>query len=281
MSTENIIKIKTESFEFSVPDSPGTTIHYEIYRNIVPETTLCIHGNLASNRWWYPLIAERQNNKFLGTNDLILAEFRGCGKSSPPKNEAEVNMKTFAKDFIQLIDFLKLKKINLIGHSTGGNIAAIMLSQRPDLFNKGVLLDPVGPRGVTFDDRMIETFERMKHDTKLVSFVMGQTIYKNNKNSDYFKQMIVADAFSSVKTVGHLILKAFHQFNIEAEVKKIAASTLVIHGEFDKVLAIEESEYMAKLIPRGQFMKVANQGHCLNIENPELFNQILNQFLYP
>lgn len=89
-----------------------------------------------------------------------MVEFRGCGKSSPPRNEADVNMHFFADDFIKLIQKLNLKKLDIVGHSTGGNIACLMLAKYPELFRKALLLDPVGPRGVMFQDPMIETFEK-------------------------------------------------------------------------------------------------------------------------
>ncbi|WP_374031786.1 hypothetical protein [Bdellovibrio bacteriovorus] len=29
-------------------------IHHEVVDGLVPESVFFIHGNLASNRWWYP-----------------------------------------------------------------------------------------------------------------------------------------------------------------------------------------------------------------------------------
>lgn len=268
-----------ESKFFEIDSSHHLQMHYEIIKNVVPRTTFFIHGNLASNHWWYPYLNElTPTDKHSG--HVILAEFRGCGKSSPPHSASEVNMTQFAQDFLKLIHHLKLQeRIHLVGHSTGGNIAAIMLATAPELFHRAVLLDPVGPRGVTFDDKMIATFERMKLNKQLVGSVLGMTIYKN-RETDFFKKIITDDGFTAVKAVGHLILKAFDGFNIVDKVKTIPHPTLVLHGEFDNILAMSESQYMAELIPHGQFYQIPNQGHCLNLENPGLFKNLLHSFLF-
>lgn len=278
-------QIKHSSHMLSLDLPQNQQMHFEVFEGLLPKDALFIHGNLASNHWWYPYIEEiylenLANKHSANTGNLYLAEFRGCGKSSPPLSDAEVNMKVFANDFIKLIHHLNPKnKLHLMGHSTGGNIAAIMLAKAPELFEKAILLDPVGPRGVVFDERMIETFERMKKNKALVSTILGMTIYQNQE-TPFFKEVIVQDGFQAVQAVGHLILKAFNGFNIEDLVRTISVPTQVLHGEFDQILSLEESKLMADLIPNGQFLKIPGQGHCLNLENPKLLKDYTEQFFF-
>lgn len=278
-------QIKHNSQMLSLTTDPSIFIHIERFENILPKDSFFIHGNLASNHWWYPYIEEVFKDLPFSPQEkreghLYLAEFRGCGQSSPPKEDSQVNMHLFAQDFITVIKALNIKsKLNLIGHSTGGNIAAIMLAKAPELFEKAILLDPVGPRGVVFEERMITTFERMKLNKQLVAHILGLTIYKN-KETPFFNEVIVEDAFKSVKAVGHLVLKAFNGFNIESLVQNINVPTQVLHGEFDQILAIEESKHMANLIPGAQFITIPDQGHCLNLENPALFKNYVDEFFF-
>ena len=171
-------------------------INYDLFPNLVPTTTLFVHGNLASNRWWMPTVeALKKQQAAEGPKDLkgsvICAEFRGCGGSSVPKSEDEVTMKNFANDFVQMVRSMNLGPINLVGHSTGGLIAAMMLAEAPDLFNKAFLLDPVGAEGVKFDSAMIQAFEAMKVDKNLTGVVIGSTILNNNPDSSFFTEIIV------------------------------------------------------------------------------------------
>lgn len=260
----------------------GFKLNFEVIPNVIPENTVFIHGNLASNRWWYPTeeVFRRQFKSSSTPGSMILIEFLGCGKSDPPQSESDVNMRLFAREFNALIKSLKLENVSVVGHSTGGLIASLMAADEPGLIKKAVLLDPVGARGVTFDQSMIGAFEAMKTDKKLTATVLASTIYKNDEASDFFQRIVVEDAFHAVKTVGYWVLKALDGLDVTAELKSITSPVLVLHGEHDQLLPIQDSQQMASLIPGAQFEVIENQGHCANVENPAYFVEILNRFLY-
>lgn len=262
--------------------SQNYKINYDTFSNLVPETTLFIHGNLASNRWWMPTIeALKAANSPTNTGHVICAEFRGCGHSETPRSPVDVTMDAFANDFIDLIRSLKFTKpINIVGHSTGGLIAALMLAKAPELFNKAYLLDPVGAEGVKFNTEMIQAFEAMKVDKNLTAVVIGSTIHNNDANTAFFKEIIVEDAFAAVKSVGHLVLQALDGLDVRETLKTVKHPVKVVHGEFDNLLSKTESEKLAALLPQGTFETLQGCGHCGNIENVNAFLKNVSHFLY-
>lgn len=267
--------------EFKVSDGTGFVMHYEVLPHLLPGHTLFIHGNLASNRWWQPA-AEIFKNESQGKNysgSMIMAEFRGAGGSSAPLSESEVDMHRFADDYIALVKSLNVGPVNVVGHSTGGLIAALMMAKEPDLFVKGMFLDPVGATGVKFDDSMIAAFDQMKSNKPLVGIVLGSTIHNNNPDSEFFN-LLVEDAAKAVKSVGHLVLKALDGLDVRDEVRGIQKPVLVLHGEHDQLLSMEASRALAHSIPQAKFEIVAGQGHCTNVENPPLFVKLLKSFLF-
>lgn len=263
--------------------SPNTKINYDSFPNTVPTTTVFLHGNLASNRWWIPSV-ELLKSHFASTPNMqgliICLEFRGCGSSPASAADSEVTIQNFANDFIAVVRSMKLGPVNLVGHSTGGLIAAMMLATAPELFSKAYLLDPVGAEGVKFDPAMIAAFDQMKQDKNLTAMILGSTIHNNDAESSFFKDVIVEDAFKSVKAVGHLVLKALDGFDASAQLKDVQHQVKVVHGEHDQLLARSESEKLAKLFKNGQFAVLPGCGHCANVENPKLFTQSVIQFLY-
>lgn len=262
-------------------DNPADFINYEVHEGALPAHTLFVHGNLASNRWWYPA-KEIWQSRAKGSplpGSMILAEFRGCGESTAPRSVEEVNMWTFAKDFIGLVKDLGLSKVNLVGHSTGGLIVALMAALEPVLFDRVLLLDPVGARGVKFEDSMTAAFESMKQDKALTAAVIGSTILNNDPESAFFKEIIVEDAFKAVKNVGAWVLQALDGFDVTSDVQKVSNKTLVLHGEQDVLLPVGDSQELAKLM-NGEFRILKGCGHCGNVENPSQFVEVAHNFLY-
>lgn len=271
--------------KFNIDDGSDFIMNYEVISNVLPETTVFIHGNFASNRWWYPAVdvwakdALENNHNLSG--DIILAEFRGCGESSDPKDASEVRISNLAQDFLSLINSLEYEKVNLVGHSTGGHIAALMMARDSKRkIAKAILLDPVGVNGVHFDLQKISAFEMMKLNRGLVSVVMNTTIYQNKLNSDFFNNVIVEDAFRAAKSVGSWILRALGASRIESEMNQISIPVLILHGEFDTILPLSDSLQLSQLIKNCKFTIVKNHGHCLNVEDPFEFTRIANLFFF-
>lgn len=151
---------------------------------------------------------------------MILVDWRGCGESSAPCDFSEMKMGNLANDLNLIIDHLKLQKVHLVGHSTGGFIALNMVIQRPELFSKILLLDSVGAKGVQLNPEIEAAFDQMQKDKELTAAVIGSTIYNLNSEDTFFKEVIVEDAFNAVKNLGKSILYALKDVDVREDLKK-------------------------------------------------------------
>lgn len=258
-------------------------MHYEVFEGIVPRDTLVIHGNLASNKWFYPAVARWRLNSakdnHLLPGRLILAEWRGCGKSSAPNSREELSIETLANDYLELLQFLGVTKTSVIGHSTGGVIALVAMARAPQLFDRAVLLDPVSAKGSEFNQAVLDGFSRMSEDRDFCAARLSATIHENEKNSALF-DALVDDAFNVASENWLGIPYHLSQLDITNKVRAIEHPVYILHGEFDSVLPIEGSRELEKLLPNGKFIELKNQGHSACFENPTLFVKLTDQFLY-
>ena len=55
--------------------------------------------------------------------------------------------------------------------------------------------------------------------------------------------------------------------------------TLIIHGAEDQLIPLAEAEIMQAGIPGAELVVVAGAGHLPNLEQPELFNEAVREFL--
>lgn len=258
-------------------------MHYEVFEGIVPRDTLVIHGNLASNKWFYPAVGcwrlNSAKDNHLLPGRLILAEWRGCGKSSPPSSREELNLQTLANDYIELINYLGLRRVSVIGHSTGAAIALLAMSRAPQLFDRAVLLDPVAPKGNVFGQAVLDGFARMKEDRDFCKAKLSVSIHENEKESVSF-DALVDDAFNVASENWLGIPFHLSKLDITNEVRTVEHPVYILHGEFDPVIPLEVSRELEALLPNGKFIELKNQGHSACFENPTLFVKLTDSFLY-
>ncbi|MCO5141471.1 MAG: alpha/beta hydrolase [Oligoflexia bacterium] len=260
--------------------SDGFNMHYEIVENLLPMDTLFIHGNLASNRWWQPAISQWQKQAkpdFKGR--AILAEWRGCGKSTGPNLEKELKLEGLASDYINLLNDLKCNQVNIIGHSTGGLIAIEALLQKPSLFHKALLLDPVGAKGISFGPEMYDAFTAMSQDKSVAEAVILGTIHQAELSPE-LREGIVNDCFGIHPLIWHGVPKMLSAIDYREKVKAIKTPITILHGEKDAVLPKEDSLELASLLSNGKFYEINGRGHCTNVEDPSLFVMLSNEYLF-
>lgn len=257
---------------------------YQMNADVVPATlpldTIFLHGNLASNTWWEPVLSELKSAARPGLEGrAVMAEWRGCGKSQAPRTEEELHPATLAEDYIQLCHKLGIKKACLVGHSTGGIIALYAMLKAPELFDRAVLLDSVGATGVQFGPEMYAAFTQMSNDRTVCEAVMNGTIHGNDLKSPLF-QKIVDDAFKIAKINWHGVPRMLHVTDISKDLFKIQHKVLVLHGAHDPIIPVDSSKVLAASLPNARLEVLENQGHSANVENPKLFVQKMNEFLF-
>lgn len=252
----------------------------DVHAGVLPMDTLFIHGNLASNTWWEPSLEIWKREAKPGLEGrMIMAEWRGCGKSAAPRSENELHPATLADDYIALMRELNVKKACLVGHSTGGLIALYCLLKAPELFDRVVLLDSVAATGVQFEQAALDAFSQMSRDRAFTEVIMGATIHGNDAKSPFF-QRLVDGTMGVAKEIWHGIPKALFGIDIRNELGKIEHPVLVLHGKHDVVLPAAGSLALAEGLANGRYQELEHQGHSANVENPGLFVKLVNDFLF-
>ncbi len=183
-----------------------------------------------------------------------------------------------AEDYNGLLQSLGILRAGVIGHSTGGLIALYAMRRNPELYSRAVLLDPVGALGVKFGPEMLDVFTTMSQDRNFCQTVMAGTIHGGAKEN--LLNRIVADAFGVHPLIWHGIARALNQVDFREEAARITQPVLVLHGEHDQILPQADSRALAAMLPHGKFLELTGRGHSCNVENPELFVEHVNKFLF-
>lgn len=255
-------------------------IAYQVLENAAPYDLVILNGNLATSRWWHPSLEFAKTH--WPKNDLhgrlIFLELPGCGVS--PAVHGKIEIPNLVKTYTEILSDLKLKfNSRIMGHSTGGLLACHLMAQTHFNFEKALLLDPVGPHGIQFDDLILEKYEEMKSSKELTAAIIGFTIHGNDFESDFFKNVIVADTFQSVQKTGSLMIQALRGLDSTSVYAQIKTPITVLFGDQDVLLPRKDAEEIVNLVPGSRFVLVEGAGHCLNVENPSKMGQLIHKYL--
>jgi len=252
----------------------------ERHAAVFKQDTLFLHGNLASHRWWHPALKEIRNLGLKGQGAALFSDWRGCGENEAWPIDRQFTIEDLAEDQLQLLDRLNLKKdVSLVGHSLGGLIALQMMIMDQGRFSRAVLLDPVGAKGVVFDESMYEAFRQMAQSAELTRMVILSTVMNSDQLDDAFKNQIADDAFKAVKGIGASVLEILKTVDLTTGAAKVKVPTLILHGEKDQIIPKSDSEALSKTMPAARLEILADHGHCWNVENPKAFITRVNQWL--
>ncbi len=246
-------------------------LHQTEYPQLAKQDVLFIHGNLASTVWWEPTAAAWKARGPQGRGALITADWRGCGKNPKWPIDKPFSLQELAEDFLALLRKRGTANVGVVGHSLGGLIALQMMILDPRLFSRAVLLDPVGAKGVVFDDSMYEAFRLMARDREMTKAVILGTVRNSDQLDSQFAERLTDDAFKAAQGIGASVLGILKTVNLVEATRTVKVPTLILHGHHDQVIPLSDSHHLASTMVNAQLQVLPNAGHCWNVENPGAF----------
>ncbi len=239
-----------------------------------------IHGFPFSHKMW--TFTGGQTEALAQTNRVIAYDVRGHGESEIGSGQYTIEF--FVDDLFGLLDHLKIHKAVFVGLSMGGYIALRAVERNPERF-AGLVLCDTRSDGDT-NEAKIKRASAMKN-----LFSGGVRAYAD----DYVKNVFAAESLTSKSDAVKLIQSTIEKTSPAAiagtllalsartdttnSLSSIKCPTLVIVGENDTLTPPSVSEAMKNKIPNAKFAVIPNAAHMSNLENPEIFNKHLVEFI--
>jgi 3-oxoadipate enol-lactonase len=213
---------------------------------------------------------------------IVAVENRGTGRS--PKPPGPYSIEQLADDAAGMLDG---RRAHVAGFSMGGYIAQTLALRHPQLIERLVLMCtgtgspsyarlPAETRAAwsAYADRSPQEFAR---NTMPFSFAPGWT----EAHPDEFEQLLRDRLeFPTPQGAWRAQYDACEAFiDRISPVEEIAAPTLVLHGDADRVVPYENGVELARRIPGAEFITFAGGGHLFFIEEHEQVNATVLEFL--
>jgi pimeloyl-ACP methyl ester carboxylesterase len=172
--------------------------------------------------------------------------------------------------YLELMDKLGLAKVDLVGGSLGGWIAAEMASKAPERFRKLVLVAPVGVKTGSVDKLDIPDIFAVPQErvNEWLFHDPSKHVIDPSRLSDDELTVMVRNR----ETLALLVWEPWmHNPKLKHRLHRLAMPTLFLRGESDGLVSPDYLERYARLLPNARIDTIARAGHAVQVEQPEAF----------
>jgi pimeloyl-ACP methyl ester carboxylesterase len=247
---------------------------------------ILLHGGNGSIEFWLYNIPALAASHRVYAFDMV-----GSGKSDyPDRSYSLADQAEFLRGFMAA---LAIDKATLIGNSMGGGVALEFTRLYPDRVDKLVLVDSMGfGKEISLGIRLI-TLPAVVSLLRPGRWMIPAMLKSNFDDSNRLPPEWIELRYKIFAILGRnrVILRLGQSnFNLAGvlpqvyrpildSLPQISQPTLIIWGEFDRIIPVEHADIAAAGIPNSQLHIFPNCGHHPYLEYPAKFDRLVLDFM--
>lgn len=218
---------------------------------------------------------------------VITYNARGYPPSDVPADEGAYSQEAAVEDLRGLLDCLGIERAHIGGLSMGGTLALNFGLAYPHMA-RSLIVAAAGSGSTDVDEwraGVNERSRRMEADgmSAMADYAEGEArVQLRRKDPRGYREF--ADQFLSHDNIGSALTfrgvqgKRPPVFALEDRMRALTVPTLIMLGDEDEP-CIEPSVFMKRCIPSSGLVMFPQSGHAINLEEPDLFNRAVSDFL--
>lgn len=252
-----------------------------------------VHGWAGSARYWQTT-ADALSTKF----DCLLYDLRGFGRSQDRATKAlnggssnlSYELKEYAYDLGALLEELEIQHVYLMAHSMGASIGTLFLNLYPQRVKKAVLTCS----GIfEYDEKAFSAFHKFGSyvvkfrpkwlvkiplvDRMFMARFLTRSIAATERQA-FLDDFLQADYDAALGTIFTSVSKKQAEV-MPSEFAKLTVPTLMISGEYDKIIPANFGRQAAALNEVVEFTAIENTGHFPMLEDAANYLLCVREFL--
>jgi pimeloyl-ACP methyl ester carboxylesterase len=260
-------------------NASGATIHYAVEGG-GPHTLLLVMGlGGHASEWGSVFVADLATD-----HQIVRMDNRGIAQSQT--SAVAWTLEDMASDVLAVIDALGRKDVFLVGTSMGGMIAQLVAAHHPSRVSRLVLMSTSSgaPDSVPPEQRAVDALTPVPGMSIAEQRRKGlRTLTTDGFADDHADliELLVAQRERN-PTPGPVFKAQFEAIVLSDRfqaVHDIRCPTLIVHGDRDPLIPVQNGRALARAIPGSTYMELESCGHLPHLEKPVETAKLIREFL--
>lgn len=263
----------TEHIEHKTLKQDGYEIHYYISGKKDKDLIIFLHPAFSDHR-----VFNQQIDFFSKDFRIITIDLIGHGLSKANKSKDKIDISE--KHINEIMKIEGFESTHLVGISMGSLIAQYFALKNPE---KTKSLTILGGHDINKENKEVAKAQR-SYNLRLIfraifsmkSFrkITAENICKSEKG-----QILFYETTSHYERKSFMVMQGLQ--NIIKDRKNLGQQyqVLILIGEFDIELSKKLAKEWHTEINNSKYFMIKNAGHCANIDDPNKFNELVNDFI--
>ena len=252
-----------------VQTSAGYSIGYDQAGGGDATAIVFLHGVGSDKSVWHPQLAH-----FGPERRAIAFDYPGYGDSdsAPPGTTRD----DYASAILSALTALGVERAHVCGLSLGGVIAIAIHHAAPERCASLILADSFAshPDGTGIYERSVAASEDMR------GLAEGRADVLLAQPADPAVREEVVETMARIDPAAFRIgAEAVWLADQAGRAAAVKAPVLILCGTEDRVTPPELSRELAQIVPGSRYEAIDHAGHLTNLEQPDVFNRIVEEFI--
>jgi pimeloyl-ACP methyl ester carboxylesterase len=266
-------------------DVEGTSINYVDIGEGDSTPVLLVHGLAGQWQNWLeniPRIAQERR--------VLALDLPGHGRSGMPREK--ISIQGYGRAVDGFLDELGVDRVHVVGNSMGGFVSSELAIQFPERVDRLVLVSAAGISNTSFYRAPALTIGRIASALTAATAarhrsLAGRPITRHvaialvARHPSRLAPDLVWEGLmkGAGKPSFQNALRANLEYDFRDRLPDIKAPTLVVWGEKDSVISVEDADEFERVIDDARKVVMEDTGHVPMVERPRAFNDLLLDFL--
>jgi len=275
------------SKELKQVDVDGVPMNYVDVGSGSEEPVVLVHGLGGQWQNWLENIPRLAQDR-----RVIAMDLPGFGLTPEPDDDEGISITRYGRYVNALCDKLGLDRIELVGNSMGGFIAAEVAIQFPERVSRLALVSAAGITSADVLQAPILTIGRVATALATNSaarhrLLAARPITRHMslalvaRHPRLLKADLAYEGFfkGAGKPGFDDALRASLEYDFRDRLPDVKVPTLIVWGEKDSIIPVRDADEFERLIDDSRKVVMEDTGHIPMAERPQAFNDVLVEFL--